>query len=370
MSDYESPILVTHVCQLGKCRALPRYDCPYAQRPQKKEPHKQAFREAIRAQAAAAEEWLRRSGSRPLRLSIACGMELKFLPSTDVLMLQSIYIKIVDASAGGLSSELWERSELLKARTLRKLVAPVLIQQPRTAAAELEAADSSFIFQLASSRRRQSPEHPSGITAIQFSTFVPVSFIRRPPCYSPDHYPPNEDPLLLSLPSLEKLFIGDGAHDLTRLFQVLETPLLRSFTYTTSEKAYRAPLSFEILSSFISRTLGVRKLPIDPEHLTRDEFGEILRPRQCPHLRFLKTSEHCQCPDACRNDSKLINSRLLELFAGTHPTEPGICPGLEEIEWRHCSGFSDDELLISECGGAVSCVAKLKRMHVEFERTK
>ncbi|KAJ3516484.1 hypothetical protein NLJ89_g1088 [Agrocybe chaxingu] len=416
MSDYESPILVTHVCQKWRNVAhatpelwsslhiaLPRYDRPYAQRPEQKEPHKQAFREAIRAQAAGVEEWLRRSAPHPLCLSIACGREPKmdeptalaivhstlrfssrwdsldltlpplylarFLASTDVPMLQSIGIKIVDAS-GGLSSELWERSELLKAPKLRKLVAPCLSNSPARLPLNWMQLTALSFFSL---RLQGVVNLPNILQALEQCTqlsSLSLSFGDRRG-YSPDHQTPSTNPVVVSLPYLEKLFIGDGAHDLTRLFQVLETPLLRKFTYTTTEKAYHAPPSFEILSSFLSRTPGVRKLAIDPKHLTRDEFVEVLR--QCPHLRFLKTSEHYQCPDDCKNDSKLINGKLLELFAGTHPTEPGICPELEEIEWRYCSGFSDDEMLkfvVSKCGGAVSGVAKLKRVHVKFERTK
>ncbi|CAA7269064.1 unnamed protein product [Cyclocybe aegerita] len=145
------------------------------------------------------------------------------------------------------------------------------------------------------------------------------------------------------MPSLTKLGVYDPQIRLSYFFRTFDSPSLQEFEY---------------------RAHALTKLTLVATDFTRDRL--ILLLRHCPKVTFLSLS--IDRDDYC---GQTVDDDFLEPFVS--PDEDGqyLCPRLEEWLCRGPTRFTDEGILkfiTRKQDGSQPQIAKLKRMHIAFNR--
>ncbi|CAA7269501.1 unnamed protein product [Cyclocybe aegerita] len=421
MNKRQCPLLLTHVCRNWRKVTIatpslwasvhiliPELPVDYRYGPYVITEHKGQVAEAVERRAIRVQEWLTKSGACPLSISLSeddvgdfprpDSIIPVFISSSsrwknlvvvappdrlsrlaavsDVPLLESLTLVQESAPRLGNYAEAnsnieWERSALLKAPKLKKVSFERLWGTPPPLPLRWSQL-TSFTFK----------ENSSGFSSDERSPVLDVARMLQPCVHLANLHLElslrfiemqplsNEteelrDPFVLSLPLLECLFILDGGGDARRttiFFDILQAPSLISLEINTSP-----PLSF------FSHHANIRDLHLHLDQFAQENFIQLLR--HCPQVTSLVTS---RSPKPWSLDEFLqahifiFDDNTLKLFMSPSGSDGSyLCPKLEDLECRSCAGFSDDglvEFITLKRNDSLPDVAKIKRLHVEFDR--
>ncbi|KAJ3512087.1 hypothetical protein NLJ89_g3727 [Agrocybe chaxingu] len=270
------------------------------------------------------------------------------------------------------SSIMWDTMDLLKAPRLRKVSFERLWRVPPPLPLRWSQL-TSFTFKERYREISSTDGFPILTVARMLQPCVHLTDLHLEFCSHFNDLQPLSDeaeelrpPFMLSLPLIERLFIHDGGNDTRRMtifFNALQAPSLRFLDISASP-----PLSF------FSRTPRLGYLHLHLDQFTQDSLIQLLR--HCQQLTSLVTSRsaiHWGAEEIPQ--SHIFDDNVLNLFVSPVDGDESsyFCPELEELECRSCAGFSDEgmvDFITRKRDGSVPGVAKLKRLHVAFDRTR
>lgn len=176
-----------------------------------------------------------------------------------------------------------------------------------------------------------------------------------------------------ALPYLECLTVFEVS-DATSMFNCLDLPALRQVTYYTCVAPHLSQRSS--LITLLSKSNGsIREFTVNPQQFTREELIECLR--LIPHATTLTldnhTARHRRAIGAYGRNPTISHKDLLESFlqstTGGHP----LCPKLQVLHVSSHLDISDEDLLdfiLEKQSGLASNVLPLKRLHIHFLRPR